>query len=106
MKTAAITSSASGDNTVVAAVTAKRIKVVGGVLSFSGSVNARWKSGSSTDLSGLYYGATGTVVPLAALPALPGGVPGHVTTSTGEALVLNLSGAVAVGGHVVYEEVD
>lgn len=103
MATAAIAASSSGDNTVVSAVSGKRIRVTGGVLSFSASVNAKWKSGASTDLTGLYYGAANTVVTFDYGPEGWGGMRGHFETAAGENLVLNLSGATAVGGHVVYE---
>lgn len=105
MATAAIAASSSGDNTVVPAVAGKRIRVIAGHLSFSGNVNAKWKSGASTDLTGLYYGAAATQVPLAATPEGVGGMRFHFETAQGEALVLNLSGATAVGGHVAYEVV-
>jgi hypothetical protein len=45
-----------------------------------------------------YFGANGGVA-AAYCPV------GHFETAAGEALNINLSGAVAVGGHVVYVEV-
>lgn len=98
--TAAIAASSSGDNTLVAAVTAQRIHVVALHLSYSGAVNSKVKSGAGTDLTGLSYGATagnGYVLPHS-------GDRGAwwLRTASGEALVLNLSGAVAVGGLVTY----
>lgn len=106
MKYAAIAAGSSGNNEIVAAVAGKRIRVVGYVLSFSGSVNAKWRS-ASTDLSGLLYGAANTVVSAAPMPkGERGGQAGHMETATGEALNLNLSAATAVGGHVAYEEVQ
>lgn len=103
MPTAAIAASASGDNEVVPAMAGTKIRVVGGVKSFGGTVNAKWKSGASTDLTGLYYGILGSQVPLDYGPEGMGGMRGHFETAAGEALNLNLSGNVAVGGHVVYE---
>lgn len=103
MQTAAIAASASGDNTIVAAVSGKRIKVVAFHLSFSAPVNAKWKSGAGTDLSGLYYGGTATSSIGEAAPMLAAKQQAHFETERGEALVLNLSGAVPVGGHVLYE---
>lgn len=102
MPSAPITASAGGDNTVVAAVAGYSIRVLAFVLTFSAAVNAKFKSGASTDLTGLLYGiGTGP-------PPITAEVPGEVArglfqTQKGEALVLNLSGAVAVGGFVVYE---
>lgn len=104
MKTAAIAASASGNTEIVAAVAGKRIRVVAGVLSFGGTVNAKWRS-ASTDLTGLYYGILGAQVPYDYAPEGMSGQLGHFETATGEALNLNLSDAVAVGGHVVYVEV-
>lgn len=105
MATAAIAASASGDTELVAAVAGKRIRVISGVLSFGGTVNAKFNSGGSTDLTGLYYGILGTAVPFDYGPEGMGGMRGHFETAPGEALNINLSGAVAVGGHLVYEVV-
>jgi hypothetical protein len=98
-KFAAIAASSSGDNTVVAAVTSKKIRVLRWDLTGNGNVNAKWKSGASTDKTGLYYltqyaGCGGSYCPV-----------GLFETAAGEALVLNLSGAVAVGGVLTYLEV-
>lgn len=91
----AVSASSSGDNTILAAVTAKRIRVIGGVLMAAGAVNAKWKSGSGTDVTGLYrFAAAGDGV------AIPEMLAGHAETAAGEALVLNLSAATAVSGHV------
>lgn len=103
MKTIAISASSNGDNTLLAAVTGRRIVVIAFALSFSGTVNAKFKDGASTDLSGLYYGVADTFVQVPALPLLQWGPIGHFATSQGNALVLNLSAGVAVGGHVVYD---
>jgi hypothetical protein len=105
MKFAVISASSSGDNAIVAAVTGKKIRVTSYVLSFSGSVNAKWRSGT-TDLSGLLYGAAAAVVECGPTDSdLRGQRPGHLETARGEALNLNLSGATAVGGHLTYEEI-
>lgn len=98
---AAISASGAGANAIVTAVAGKRIRVCGYVLSFSGSVNAKWQSGS-TDLTGLIYGGAGIVAQAPVGPQQPGGVPGWFETTAGAALNLNLSGATAVGGHVSY----
>jgi hypothetical protein len=94
---ASIAASSSGDNQLVAAVTGQRIYVAALWLSVSGAVNAKLRS-ASTDISGLLYGTTagnGIVLPNAA--------PGYwARTAVGEALNLNLSGATAVGGTLIY----
>src|SRR5215471_1579119 len=105
---APITASASGDNTVVTAVAGYAIRVIGYCLTFSAAVNARWMSdvgGGAVALSGLLYGV-GTGPP--AVSASDVGVNGRgwFQTAAGKALNLNLSGAVAVGGHVLYELVS
>lgn len=97
-KFAAIAASASGDNPIVAVVAGKKIRVLSYVLMANGAVNAKWRS-ATTDKSGLlYFAANGGAV----APHTP---VGHLETAAGEALNLNLSGAVAVGGHVTYIEV-
>ncbi len=107
MKTAPIAASSTGDNTAtVAAVPGKRIAVLAFVLSFGGTVNAKWKSGTGTDLTGLYYGLLGAKYEAAPGPISPGGFFIHFQTATSEGLVINLSTNVAVGGHVVYDEVQ
>lgn len=102
MKTASISANSSGPNTVVAAAAGKRIRLCGYVLSFSGNVNAKWRSSTTADLSGLLYGAAGVVAVAPVGPQQPGGIPGWFETAAGEPLVLDLSGAVGVGGHVSY----
>lgn len=99
VKSAVIAASSSGANAIVAAVTGKKIRVLGYIISGVTAVNAKWQSGS-TDIGGLIYiGATGgAVAPIAPMYM-------WFETVAGEALNLNLSGAVAVGGGVVYVEV-
>ena len=96
--TVAISCSSSGANEIVAAVTGKRIRVLGYTLTFSGSVNAKFQS-ASTDKTGLLYGAAAANVcaPITDTPDLF-----WFETAIGEALNLNLSGATAVGGHLTY----
>lgn len=100
MATAAINAASSGDNTLVAAVTGKRIRVHAYELSASAAANGKFKDGAATDLTGLIY--------LAAAGAAADAVErtndadGLFQTTAGNALVLNLSAAVAVGGWVDY----
>lgn len=98
-KFAAIAASSSGNNTVVAAVTGKKIRVLGYRFSANGTVAAKWRSSTAGDISGLSY-----LVQYASAGASFSPV-GHFETTAGEGLVLNLDGAVAVGGHVSYVEV-
>lgn len=99
VKFATIAASSSGANTIVAAVTSKKIRVLNYVLVSNGTVNAKWVSVSTGDISGLSYLVANTGVSSGYAPT------GHFETTAGEALSLNLSGAVAVGGHISYIEV-
>lgn len=100
VKYAAVAVASSGDNTIVAAVSGKKIRVISYMLNAAAAVDAKWKSGASTDKTGLLYmaaagyGAIGDYNP-----------SGWFETAVGQALVLNLSAAVAVGGHISYVEV-
>lgn len=98
-KYASIAVSSSGDNTIVSAVAGKRLLVLAYNYMANGTVNVKWRS-NTTDKTGLAYlvANTGKVAPFSSV--------GWLITASGDALVLNLSGAVAVGGEVVYAEVD
>jgi hypothetical protein len=101
---APITAAASGDNVVVAAVPGYAIRVIGYVLDFLGTVNAQWKSdvgGGAVALSGLLSGVSASAPVVA--PAVAANARGWFQTASGKALNLNLSAAVAVGGHLLYE---
>ena len=104
-KYAAISASASGDNTIVAAVAGQKIVLLSYLVIAAGDVSITWKSGASTSLSGaMALAANGGAAPSAG-PLTPAGVVGMLETAPGEALVLNLSAAVAVGGHITYRQV-
>jgi len=102
IKTAAVAASSANANAIVAAVSGKSIKVLGYALSGSAAVNAKWQSGS-TDLTGLIH-FLGTAPDKIVAPIVPQGSGCWFKTAAGEALNLHLSGATAVGGHVVYQE--
>lgn len=97
-KRATISSSTSGDNTVVAAVTGKKIRVTALHLVTEGAVVLTWKSGA-TSISGAlpYVGNSGLAMGNGASPI-------GLDTTSGEALVLNLSQAVGVRGWLAYIE--
>jgi hypothetical protein len=101
VKYAAIAASSSGNNTIVAAVTSKKIRVLAYNLMGNGAVNAKWQSGAGgTDLTGLkYIAAAGGGI------CAPYNKDGWFETASGALLNLNLSGAVAVGGELTYIEV-
>lgn len=104
-KFAKVTASSSGLNVVVAAVVSKKIRVVSAKLVANAAVNAKWQSQAAspdvqTDLTGLsYFGAQGDGEVLGYNPV------GWFQSASGEGLTLNLSGSVAVGGHITYVEV-
>ena len=95
---ATISASASGANTIVAASGSNKIKVLNSVIIADAAVTVTLKS-ASTALSGaMSLAANGGV-------ASPVGTPGGgwiMETAINEALVLTLSSAVGVRGHVSY----
>lgn len=105
MKYAAISASSSGSNTVVAAVTGKRIRVLSYVMVAAGDVTATWQSASTNLSGGMALAANGGAAPSAG-QATPGGLIGQFETNQGEALNLNLSAAVSVAGHLTYIVTD
>lgn len=99
-KFAVIAVSSSGDNTLVAAVTSKKIRVLALWLTSNGSVNIKFESGAAgTDLTGLAYLVVNTGF------VLPYNPVGWFESASGVLLNVNLSAAVAVGGSLVYVEV-
>jgi hypothetical protein len=99
-KFATIAASASGNNTIVAAVSAKKIRVLAVQLTANGAVNPKWQSGAGgTDLTGLAYLVANTGYVLPYNPA------GWFETASNTLLNLNLSAAIAVGGSITYIEV-
>jgi len=100
VKRVAISGNTSGDNTLVAAVTGKRIKVLGMVVVATGDVDFRLESGAGgTALTGIIEMAAagnGFVLPMT--------FPGYhwVETAAGAALNVELSAGVQVSGALVY----
>lgn len=100
VKYAPIAASSNGNNTLVAAVTGKRIRVLAFSLDASGTANAKFQDGAGgTDLTGLFYGTVGLK------QTWPYNPHGWFQTTAGTLLNLNLSAGFAVGGCLVYEEV-
>lgn len=95
-----IDAATSGDNTILAAVTSKKIRVVSLYLVASAAVNVRFESGASgTALSGqMNLAANGGFV-------LPYNPVGWFETASGVLLNLELSAAVSVDGGFTYIEV-
>jgi hypothetical protein len=102
IKRAKIDAADSGDNTLVAAVTGKKIKVLGLILIAADAVNVRFEDGAGgTALTGLITlsAATDGFV-------LPQAFPGYHWMETTAATLLNLelSSAVQVSGLLLYYE--
>ena len=99
-KFAVIDNATSGDNTLVAAVTGRKIRVLAYMMVAAGTVVTRFESGASgTALTGQMNWVANTGVMGAYSPV------GHFETAAGSLLNLELSAAVSVDGYLVYQEV-
>jgi hypothetical protein len=105
MKYAVVNASASGSNTVVAAVANKRIRVLSYVIIAAGDVSVTWQSASTAISGAMALAANGGAAPSAG-QLVPAGLIGQFETNQGEALTMNLSAAIAVGGHLTYTVTD
>lgn len=95
-----IDAASSGDNTIVAAVAGKKIRVLNFVLVGSAAITTRFESAASgTALTGQMTMAAGSVIASGYCKI------GHFETLAGELLNLELSGANTVDGYLVYVEV-
>lgn len=91
-----------GNNTLVAAVTGKQIRLLSFFLDASGGANSvKFQSGAGgTDLcGGLDIGSDGQIM-------LPHNPAGWVQTATGELLNLALTSGTEVDGMLTYQEID
>ncbi len=95
VQTAVIATSSSGSTLIVAAVAGRVIRALSDRVMANGTVNVKWKS-NTTDICGLAYlvANTGYVDPFNPV--------GWFETAAGEALNIDLSAAVAVGGVLRY----
>lgn len=95
-----IDAASSGDNTVLAAVASKKIRVLSAFLVAAAAVTVRFESGAGgTALTGqMNVGANGGFV-------LPHNPVGWFETASNTLLNLELGGAVSVDGCLVYVEV-
>lgn len=101
VKHAVIDFASSGDNTIKAAVSGKRILVTSLFLIAAGTVNVRFESGASgTALTGQMNLIANTGF------ALNYNEYGWFVTAKDELLNLELSGAISVDGSLSYREVD
>lgn len=104
-KFAAIAAASAGDNTLVAAVVGKKIRVLSLFVLAASAVNVYFTSAAGGTV---IFGGSTNKITLAAnggfvLPFSP--VGWFENSAANQALVLNLSGAVAVSGGLVYVEV-
>lgn len=100
-KFAKIDHATNGNNTIVSAVTGKKIRVVAYHFVSAGTVNAKWASDTAapTDLSGSMALVANTVVSAPYCPV------GHFETVAAKALNLILDAGVSVDGVLTYVEV-
>lgn len=101
VKRAIIDAAGSGNNTVVAAVTGKKIRVLAAYFTMTGTaVTIRWESGADgTALSGQMTPTQGSTI------VLPYNPHGWFETAASTLLNLELGGAQSVDGGLVYIEV-
>ena len=93
---ASINVAANGDNTIVASPGAKVLRVLSYVLVADGAVAVKWGDTTPTYTSGaMSLAANGGV-------CAPFSPIGHVQTASAKGIVLNLSAAVGVRGHLTY----
>lgn len=96
---ALLSTSASGDNTVVAAIANCKIRVMSVAVVATLANVVTFKSGAATAISAAFpLGANGGMV-------LPFNEHGWFETATGEALVLNMGTATATGVQVQYARI-
>ena len=99
-----ISLSTLGDTTIVPAIAGYRVRILGYVIAAAGTVSVQFKSGSNV-ISGpmaMIAGSNITTHPSANTDQSEMGV---VQTNPDEAFIINLSVAVAVGGHINYKYV-
>lgn len=104
-KFAAVAANTSGDNSLIAAVASKKIRVLSMALVATGAVSLYFTSAASGTV---IFGGSTNKIALAAngvfvLPFNPLGW--FQNSSVNQALIMNLSGAVAVSGGINYVEV-
>ena len=97
--TAAINTASSGDNTIVAAVSGEKVQVWKIFFWVNGTVSVTIKDGASTSLTG----AMAMVAQNEFYKRLDETIP-WFTTTAGNALVINLSGAIQISGRVYYTQ--
>lgn len=96
IRDAPVSTAASGDTTIVPANSNGRIVVHSYALVAAGAVACKWKSGATDKSGAMPFIANGGI-------AATGGIDTRwFLCGLGEALILNLDGAVQVSGHVAF----
>jgi hypothetical protein len=108
IKYAQINATVSGNTTVIPPTVGKVLRVLSVVLTAAGTVTATFTSGvGGPQLTGPLQLAAGQTLASGQAPATVAGRSfSHFETRQGDALVLNLSAAVTVGGWLVVDEAN
>lgn len=101
MKFVIINASASGDSIIIPGILGRKIRVINYTLISAGAVIVTWKSASTAISGPMSIAANGGMAPSSSA-LTPVGMIGLFETNVGENLVINLNGAIAVGGHLTY----
>lgn len=96
-----ISTAASGQGALVAAIVGRKIRVINYGIISAGAVTVKFQS-ASTDLTGAMSLAANGGISATGTALGPNGFFGLFETASGEALNINLGGAVQVGGHLGY----
>lgn len=105
MKFAIINHNVSGDNTLIAAIPGKRIKVLQYTAGCDQNADIYFKSGN-TRITGPIFFAASTSISSSYGAGTPAGLVPLFETAPGEALVMNINGAKTIGGHITYIVID
>ena len=91
-----VTASNTGATTIVTGVNGRKLRVMAANVIASNVVNVKWQTQSGADLTGLaYLTSNGGYI-------LPYNPIGWFETVISDALIINLSGSIPVGGHITY----
>lgn len=104
MRYAPINITTSGDNTIVASISFRMIRVLSYVLTTDTAMTVTWKSGS-TNLSGAMNMPANTSLVIPFGPITPMGLVGSLQTNFDEALIINTDTNGNLTGHISYIEV-
>lgn len=104
-KFAKVSAAASGDNTLVAFVSSKKIRIISLFLMSTGTVNAYIRDDAASPIDLIGDATNKLTLTAGAGFVLPPNPLGWAETTSGEGLQLNLSAAIGVAGCITYVEV-